>query len=279
MRQHFTLVAAVLAASSLAACGESSGGVADDCKPQHEFSTVADGTLTVSTFDLPPYSKVEGNKVTGVDGQILDEIAKRECLTIAVMPLDGPAVIPAVKAGRADLAAGDWYRTAERAAVVELSAPIYTDQMGIISSDGVDSVAGLKGKKVGTVDGYLWVADLGDYLGDDLVKYPSSTAMWTDLQAGRIDIAVDSYGSATYTNQNIGGGNYTIEIAKPDPTVAASQQPAQSGFPMPKGNQGLVDAIDADIEAMKEDGTIAGILENNGLDASAADTGEPRLVD
>jgi polar amino acid transport system substrate-binding protein len=279
MRKHFILAAtAVVAASTLTSCGGSSTGAADGCKPQHKFSTVADRTLTVSTFDLPPYSKVEGNKITGVDGQILKEIAKRECLTIKAMPLDASAVIPAVQRERADVAVGDWYRTAKRGEIVGLSDPIYTDQMGIISKDGVDSVPGLKGKKVGTVDGYLWVEELETYLGDGLTKYPSSTAMWQDLKSGRIDIAVDSYGSATYANKNTGGGKFTIKVSKKNPAVAASREAPQSAVIMPKKNKALQDAVNAGIEAMKKDGTIAGILKKNGLDASAADTGAPRLV-
>lgn len=280
MRQRTAIAAALAVASStLAACGGSGGeGVAEGCEPEHEFSTVADGTLTVSTFDLPPYTKVEGDEITGVDGDILDEIAKRECLTVTVMPLDTPAVIPAVQNGRADLAAGDWYRTAERAEVVALSTPMYTDQMGIISKDGIETVPELKDTKVGTVDGYLWVDDLEAYLGDDLSKYNSSTAMWQDLKSGRIEIAVDSYGSAVYTNENTGGGEFEIAVSKSDPAVAASQEPAQSNFPMPQDNTELIEAINADIEAMKKDGTIADILEANGLDASAADTGSARLI-
>jgi polar amino acid transport system substrate-binding protein len=280
MRKYFTLAAAatVVAASTLTACGGSSTGAADGCKPRHKFSTVADRTLTVSTFDLPPYTKVEGNKITGVDGQILDEIAKRECLTIKAMPLDASAVIPAVQRKRADVAVGDWYRTAERAKIVALSDPIYTDQMGIISKGKVDSVPGLKGKKVGTVDGYLWVEELETYLGDSLTKYPSSTAMWQDLKSGRIDIGVDSYGSAIYANKNTGGGKFTIKISKKSPAVAASREAAQSTVIMPKKNKALQDAVNSGIEAMKKDGTIVDILKKNGLEASAADTGAPRLI-
>ena len=279
MHKYLTAtVAAVVATSALTACGGSSTGAADGCKPQHKFSTLANGTLTVSTFDLPPYTKVEGNKVTGVDGQILDAIAKRECLTVKAMPLDASAVIPAVQRGRADVAVGDWYRTAKRGKVVALSDPIYTDQMGIISRGGVDSVPGLKGKKVGTVDGYLWVEELESYLGNGLTKYPSSTAMWQDLKSGRIDIGVDSYGAAIYANKNTGGGKYKIEVSKKDPAVAASREAPQSAVIMPKKNKALQDAINAGIKAMKKDGTIADILKKNGLDTSAADTGTPRLI-
>lgn len=248
-----------------------------NCTPAHQFSTIAEGTLTVSVFDLPPFTKVEQGKITGVDGELLDEIAKRECLTVTATPMDAPGVIPAVQNRRADVAAGGWYRTEARAKVVTLSAPMYTDQMGIISADGTTSIPSLKGKQVGTVDGYLWVEDLQKYLGANL-HLPSSTAMWQDLQAGRIEIGVDSYASATYVNKNTAQNKFKIAIAAAEDAVAASKEAAQSAFPTSKANSALSQAIDADIAAMKQDGTIARILQNNGLDASAADTGDPRLI-
>lgn len=279
MRTTLALATTAVTMLSLAACGSDSGnaGVAN-CTPAHQFSTIAQGTLTVSVFDLPPFTKVEQGKITGVDGELLDEIAKRECLTVTATPMDAPGVIPAVQNGRADVAAGDWYRTEARAKVVTLSAPMYTDQMGVISADGTTSIPSLKGKQVGTVDGYLWVEDLQTYLGANLHTYPSSTAMWQDLQAGRIEIGVDSYASATYVNQNTAQNKFKIAIATADDAVAASKEAAQSAFPTSKANSALSQAIDADIAAMKQDGTIARILQNNGLDASAADTGDPRLI-
>jgi polar amino acid transport system substrate-binding protein len=58
--------------------------------------------------------------------------------------------------------------------LVNLPDPLYLDQMGIISAGGVTSVSEMEGKKVRTVDGYLWVNDLQKVLGDSLRLYPSS---------------------------------------------------------------------------------------------------------
>lgn len=230
MRARFALTtAALLLTPALAACGGNASDsgdntVSEDCEPKHEFSTVTDGVLTVSSFDLPPFTKFEGSELTGVDADIINEIAKMECLTVEAQPMDAPNVIPAAQSGRVDIAAGDWYRTAERAAVVSLSAPLYVDQMGIISKDGISSIDDLKGKSVGTVDGYLWVADLQKFLGSDLKTYQSSSAMWQDLLNGRIDIAVDSYASAVFTNDE-NSADMQIEVAESHKEVAASRRP------------------------------------------------------
>jgi polar amino acid transport system substrate-binding protein len=283
MRQKIILptIAGLAALTVLAACGGNadSGGnaAAQNCTPAHQFSTIEKGALRVSSFDLPPYSKFEGSTLTGVDVDILNQIAKKECLTVKAQSLDAANVIPAVQNGRVDVAAGDWYRTAARAQIVDLSDPLYIDQMGIISKDGANSLPALKGQKIGTVEGYLWVADTQKYYGSDLTTYPTSTAMWQDLHNGRIQVGFDSYGASTYTNTKNNAG-MKVEVAKPLADVAASKESAQATFPVSKKNPDLLKAINDDLAQMKQDGTIKKILTDNSLDASAADTGAPRLI-
>lgn len=271
------VTAAVIATAATAAgCGGGSNaasGPSENCKPAHDFTTVEKGTLTVAGYDLPPYSKLEGKEITGVDGEIVAAIAKKECLTITPKWMATAAVIPTVQSGRADLAVGDWYRTKERTQVVSLSDPMYADQMALISKDGISDIADLKGRKVGTVDGYLWVSDLKKYLGGSMKIYSTTLNMNQDLKAGRIEIGVDSYGSAKFNNPQL-----KVEVAQSDPAVAASQQPAQSSLPVPKKNSALLAAVNEDIKQLHEDGDIATFLENNNLPKSAADTGSPRLI-
>lgn len=276
MRKRPVLAATtlLLAATSISACGSGSGtSVSEDCKPAHEFSTVKNGTLTVAGYDLPPFSKMAPDKISGVDGDIITEIAKKECLTVTAKSMATAAVIPTVQSNRADIAVGDWYRTAERAKIVNLSDPMYTDQMAFISKDGVRKVSDLKGKKVGTVDGYLWVSDLKKYLGGSLKVYSTTLNMNQDLKAGRIEIGVDSFGSGKFNNPDL-----EVEVTESDPAVAASQEPAQSSFPVPKKNTKLLKAVNADIADLHKNGDMEKFLEKNGLPKSAADTGGARLI-
>lgn len=272
---------AVLSAAALlfltTACGGGGGTqAAGNCTPKHQFSTIEKGTLTVGVYDLPPYSMTTGpDGMSGVDADVLREIAKRECLTITAQAGNTASLIPSVQQGRADLAIGDWYRTVPRSKVVNLSAPLYLDQMGIVSDAGLSSVPDLQGKKVGTVDGYLWVKDLQQVLGDSLRLYPSAVDMNQDLKAGRIEVGVDSYGSALFTHK---GTAAKVLVAQPDDRVAASKEAAQATFPMAKDNQDMLKAFDETIAELHKDGTITKILEANGLPASAEQTGAPRLI-
>jgi polar amino acid transport system substrate-binding protein len=269
-------LAAALTLAGLAGCAKpvASGQVPRDCKPAHEFETVQDGTLTVTTFDLPPFTQVKGHELAGVDGDILYAIAERECLTVTVVPQATAANIPTVKVGRADLTAAAWYRTAERAKIVALSDPLYTDQMGIISKQGISAIPELKGRTVGTVDGYLWVQDLQKYLGSDLKIYSTTLNMYQDLAAGRLDVGVDSFGSGEYNAEGL-----RVEVAQPLDAVAASQQGAQIAYPINADNAAMLEAVNEDIAELRTSGELGRILERNGLDRSAGDVGEPELID
>jgi polar amino acid transport system substrate-binding protein len=125
----------------LAGCSSgssSASGTAADCTPQHTFSTVSEGALTVSTYAFAPHTVINGDQLTGIEGDLLNEFAKRECLTLTVDSAGGAsAAVPSVQSGRSDVAAGDWWRTKARAEIVSLSDPVYLDQGALVSKAGL----------------------------------------------------------------------------------------------------------------------------------------------
>jgi polar amino acid transport system substrate-binding protein len=272
---------ALLVLTMLTGCGGGSGNDTAggaSCSPAHDgLRTVRQGVLTTATYNFPPFIKLDGTKVGGVEGEILAKIAQMECLDLVGQPLDTGSVVPATQNGRVDIASGNWYCTAARAKIMSLAGPVYGDQMGIISTDGAGTFDALKGKAMGTVDGYNWNEEFKKIFGSDLKIYPNPTAMYNDLKSGRLEVAADSFGSATHANGQA-GNPWKIKVPRPDERVAASLEPAQVCFPMSKDNAALVDAVTQDLEALRKDGTLADILEQNGLDPSAANVGELRLI-
>lgn len=253
---------------------------AQDCKPKHEFKTITPGVLTIAVTNYAPHSFIdESGAMRGLDGDIATEFAKRECLTVKPIAVDPAAAIQYVLSGQADITTGDWYRTAERAKVMNLSYPLYKDQMGLYSKDGVKTVEDLVGKKVGTVQGYLWVTDAKKMLGADLRLYPNSVNMHQDLQSGRIDIGIDGYSNGAYAAKNGSLKDVKIEIAQPDDRIRATKEAAQASLPYAKSATDFGTALDANIQDMHKDGTIAAILKSYGLDEKAGDTGEPMLIE
>ena len=262
------------------ACLLAPGGIAlaQSCTPTHKIDQlVTPGKLTVAIYEYPPFSVTSGGDIGGVDGEMLKSIAKSACLTLAPVVVDPAATIQYVISGKADIAGGDWYRTAERAKVLGLSAPTYLDQMGIYSKDGASTVAAMMGKQVGTVSGFLWVTDLQKLLGTNLHLYPNPVALAQDLQAGRIQIGVDSYGTGAYAQKKGGYAGIIIKVAQPDPRVLASTDASQANLLYTKGNASLGAAMDADIAEMHKNGDIGKYLSSFGLDPSGAETGAPRL--
>lgn len=253
---------------------------AEDCTPKHQFSTIEAGTLTVAVTTFVPHSFVDDSgTMKGIDGDIAAEFAKRECLKVKAIAVDPAAAIQYVLSGQADITTGDWYRTAERAKVMSLSAPLYTDQMGIYSKEGFKNVSDLEGKQVGTVQGYLWVADLKAMLGGSLKLYPNSVNMQQDLSSGRIEVAVDGYSTGVVAAQKGALGDVKVNVAAPDDRVKATKEAAQAAFPYALNAKEFGVALDAAITDMHADGTIVTILKSYGLDGTAADTGAPRLVE
>jgi polar amino acid transport system substrate-binding protein len=251
-----------------------------DCKPAHQFETLTPGVLTVAAWVFPPYSiPGPGNQLSGVDGEIIKRIAARECLELKATVVDPAAVIQSVIARRADVGIGDWYRTAERSKALGLSAPLYLDVMGIISSEGFSKISELEGKRIGTVQGYLWVDDLKKTFGDNLVLYPNPVAMAQDLASKRIAVGVDSFAVGVASQQKGAYQGQSIKVSEPDPRVKATLEPGQTGFPHTKANAGLGLALNENIQALHASGEIAEILGSFGLDKQAADVGAPRLVE
>lgn len=265
-----------LALACLLAPGEVA--LAQTCTPTHPIDqVVTPGKLTVAIYEYPPFSVTSGGDIGGVDGEMLKSIAKSACLTLTPVVVDPAATIQYVISGKADIAGGDWYRTAERAKVLGLSAPTYLDQMGIYSKDGISSVAAMAGKQVGTVSGFLWVSDLQKVFGTSLHLYPNPVALAQDLQAGRIQVGVDSYGTGAYAQKKGGYPGIVIKVAEPDPRVLASTDASQANLLYTKGNASLGAAMDADIAEMHKNGDIGKFLSSFGLDPSGAETGTPRL--
>jgi polar amino acid transport system substrate-binding protein len=253
--------------------------LAQDCTPT--VTTIEAGKLTVAAYDYPPFTIVSADGgISGIDPDIAAAIANENCLEVVALVMDPAATTQSVIAGKADIAIGSWNRTAKRSEVLGISAPTYLDPMGILSKDGIDSVEGLIGKKVGTVAGYLWVEEMQALLGDNLAVYPDAVALAQDLAAGRVDAAADGYNYAAFAQKNAGGyAGIQIKLAQPDDRIKASVKAPQAGILYTKGNDSLGAAIDATIARLSAEGAITKAIVDAGYDPRVAETGEPWLVE
>ena len=91
------IVAALLAAAlmlTLAACGGKDAGA----------NTVTKGVLTMATnAQFPPYEYYEGEKIVGIDAEIVAAIAHKLDMDYVIEDMEFDSIITAVQTGKADI--------------------------------------------------------------------------------------------------------------------------------------------------------------------------------
>ena len=270
-----TVCAAILSVGALAACGSSSGSSSSG------ITTVTSGKLTVGVIDIPPFSSYNSGKPTGIDVSIIKKFAKQNDLTVVWQQATYADAVQSITSGNIDLAIGCIDATAKRKQAVDFSTSNYLDGMGMAAkaSKNITKVSDLKSAgKVGTVDGYLWVKDLKSLLGDNLKTYPSSVELKADFDAGRINVAIDAYGTQVVQFKKDTSVKVVLANDNPDKSVQATVQAPEAAFPYTKGNASLGDALNKSIKAMHSDGTIKKLLSNAGLSENLANVGSKQYV-
>ena len=263
-------------AISLTACGGSgtAAGV-PDCTPAHQLTTITPGELTVASYDYAPATILNGESLTGMDGDLINEIAKLECLKVTVSTSGGAgAVIPSVQSKRVDIGSGNWLRTKERTKIVYMSAPLWSDPQAIVSTKGLTS-DDLEGKVVGSVAGNLWNDSMQQWLGDKFKIYQDDESIYGDLKAGRIDALVASSASANYRFKDAPIEGATVKNVTPNPHVPQFAGVGQVRLPSSLDNEAFGKALDEDINKLRENGTIKKILEKYGIDPAVVEPGAP----
>jgi polar amino acid transport system substrate-binding protein len=239
---------------------------------------VTEGELTVSSYDFAPATILNADNVTGMEGDLINEIAKLECLKVTVNSSGGAgAVISSVQTKRVDIGSGGWLRTKAREKIIYLSTPLWSDSQAVVSTKGVTS-ENLEGHVVGSTSGNLWNDSMTKWLGDKFKVYQDDESLFNDLKAGRIEAAMQSAIAGTYKlKQNPIEGAQVVNV-KPNPNVPEFASVGQVMLPSSLDNPAFGKALDEDIEKLRANGTIKKILEKYGIDASAGEPGAPSAL-
>ncbi|SKB43920.1 polar amino acid transport system substrate-binding protein [Arthrobacter sp. 49Tsu3.1M3] len=270
-RIYVTVSAVIAAAAMLSGCASSSAStVSASCTPASTFKTLNAGSLSVVGPDYPPLFTYENQTLGGVDGKILQGFAEANCLTTDTKVLPAASVVETLKGGQADIAAGGWYPTAERAKVVAQSETAYGDPSVLVGKNPSGRIEDYTGKKVGTTQGYLWVDDLVKWGGDNVKLYQSPDAVYQDLVNGRIDVAVMAVNEAAYRLSKSSGSGLSYVSLQKTHLIEATQHPAVTNLPHAKDNPELTAAINSYLDKIRKDGSLAKILQEYGIDPKEA---------
>jgi L-cystine transport system substrate-binding protein len=184
-RSRISMIALGLAAASLLA---TPGGA-----PAAEVKTIEPGKLTIGMNGDMPMTQIKDGQLSGTDGELMVYVAKKIGLEPNPKQMDWAAEIESTKQGKLDIMHGAMGWLESRTKIMILSEPIY--YFGTLLAQKEDtnyhSFADMKGRKVGTVNGFTLVPELKTVDGIGEVKlYDTSDGVMQDLLAGRIDMAI-----------------------------------------------------------------------------------------
>jgi ABC-type amino acid transport substrate-binding protein len=158
-----------------------------------EIKTVVPGKLTIGLNGDMPMTQIKDGQLSGTDGELMTYVAKKIGLEPSPQQMDWAAEIESTKQGKLDIMHGAMGWLEARTKIMILSEPIY--YFGTLLAQKEDTnyhtFADMKGKKVGTVNGFTLVPELKSVEGIGEVKlYDTSDGVMQDLLAGRLDIAI-----------------------------------------------------------------------------------------
>ncbi|MBX6322647.1 MAG: transporter substrate-binding domain-containing protein [Rhodospirillaceae bacterium] len=227
-----------------------------------------DKYITLGSYNEPPHNWVEpsGGGYRGIDYEIAAAILKTLGIeTIYEIPVDWAGLIPGLQAGRWDMLAVGMSITPERAEQVGFTKPIYRYGSALIvpqgNPKGIRGLDDFPGHKVGAILGGTDADLIKSVEGAELVAYKTHPEMINDLKAGRIDAALAGETTAAYAN-----------VEHPEPAIELLHEwqgkaSRPTGFAFRKGDTRLREYFEAQLDAMKKDGSLAAILEKYGLSA------------
>lgn len=255
---RIALLAGLAAASlALAACSSASPE-ASDAAGGDEFGLLQGGTLTVATEGTyRPFSYHEGGsgELVGYDVDVARAVAEKLGLEIEFQETQWDAIFAGLEAGRFDVIANQVSITPEREQSYLFSTPYTVSPGVIVVRDGDTSIAGfddLDGKTTAQSLTSNWYT-LAEEHGANVEAVEGWAQAVALLEQGRVDATIND--RLTYLDyvQTDGGEGLAVAAETDDPSLSA--------FAFTKDKQALVDAVDAALEELRADGTLAKIGE------------------
>ena len=219
-----------------------------------ELKTIEEGKFIYSTSpDFPPFESTDDqDNVIGIEPDILAIICENLGLTPEPYAIDFDSALVAPTTGKADAVVSGVTVKEERKATLDFTIPYVTIVQGVVFKSGDDvSLDNLGEKMIGVQSGTTGQIEATDHFGEDHVSaYDKYSLAFQALQNGQIDcIMVDDMVGAAYVKQIPG-----LEMISTDYT------PEDFAFGFAKGNTELVEAFNAELQKLIDDGTIEQII-------------------
>ena len=219
-----------------------------------EYKTLEEGKFIYATSpDFPPFEFTDdSDNVIGIEPDILAIICGNLGLTPEPYAIDFDSALVAPGAGKADAVVSGVTVKEERKSSLDFTIPYVTIVQGVVFKTGTDITMDNLGEKMIGVQSGTTGKDLAiDNFGEDHVTaYDKYSLAFQALQNGQVDcIMVDDMVGAAYVKQIPG-----LEM------ISTGYTPEDFAFGFAKGNTELVEAFNAELQKLIEDGTIEEII-------------------
>lgn len=256
MARRITPVVAAAAIALLAGCSSTATPADDASGPDAAAGPqlLTEGTLTVcSNPPYEPFEYEEGGEVVGLDIDIVKEIAADLGVEteVKITPFEGIQSGADLDSGNCDIVASGITITDVREEKMDFSDPYFDADQGLLvpAGSGLATVEDLAGKTVGVqaaTTGETWATDQGL----STVQVEDLGLQIEALRAGQVDAIINDIAVlGPYEGDD-------FEIGATFPTGE------QYGFGVKTGNSALLDAVNATLARIKDDGTYAEIYES-----------------
>lgn len=217
------------------------------------YGLIDPATISVGTMgDAKPYAFTTADgSFTGFDIELFLNVAERLGFKKDQVIFTGQefaALMPSVANSRFDVAAAAIGTTAKRKEAVDFSDGYLAGYLTVLTPEAsIKDAAGLKGKRLGVVQGSLQeIYAEKNFTDADLVKFPDNNTAVSALNNGTIDAHFLDYEAA----KDYSGRYPALKIAVNVPSFDAP-----AGFVIRKGNDALRDALNKELHAAMQDGT------------------------
>lgn len=267
------LAVVALAVSTLTACGDDSKAPVSDAAAA--LGTLEPGVLKVAIQPYAPYTSLVGDKMSGLDADILNAVADKLGLKVKPELTDFAGMLASVQSRRVDITIGGVAWTAERQKQGLFTDPPYYSPpaMAVRAGEHYQTVKDLEGKNLGTVEGYVWVKSIQAVPGAKLHAYPDGNGVFDDLGAGRINVGFLDPLLVLAAQKERPELKVETQYLTPPTTADVAAHPAyqyfqqyMTAFYLPKQATALEKAISEQIRAMYANGELTKLIQKYGGD-------------
>lgn len=216
-----------------------------------------DGKIVMLTnAAFPPFEYVDGSDIVGVDVDIAREIAADLGVELEIQNMEFDGIVGAVQSGKGAIGVAGMSITEERLKNVDFSVEyIQSKLVVLVSSDNTEITTpdALTGKNIAVQTGTTSDVFASDIEGAAISRYKSFLDAASALTSGKVDaVVVDEMTAAEILASN----SNLVQLADPltEEKYAIAVQ---------KGNQTLLDAVNATLNRLISEGKIEEYIFNH----------------